>query len=175
MAITKEQLKNRALESYKELGYVDIIKIATELGIDVYGVEDKIEDAEIVYDENTGKFSINVNNSQVFTRQRFSVAHELAHYILHKDDIKEEKAIARHDKSDIGYDNREKEADDLAAELLLPEEALNDYISQLKIDKSSLINESTVRDISSKFKLSLTMVIVRLRKLGFQIPFILFA
>jgi Zn-dependent peptidase ImmA (M78 family) len=52
------------------------------------------------------------------------------------------------------YYNREKEADDLAAELLIPQKALNEYLNSLAGVESICIDEELIRDIAEKFKVS---------------------
>lgn len=70
-------------------------------------------------------FVIRVNRHDPAKRQRFTVAHELAHFILHRDDIGE--GI----KDDVLYrsslsDRREAQANRLAADILMPESLLDD-------------------------------------------------
>lgn len=66
-----------------------------------------------------GVWTISVNRHDSSRRQRFTVAHELAHYLLHKDQISGgimEDALYRSGLSDA----REAEANRLAAEILMP-------------------------------------------------------
>jgi Zn-dependent peptidase ImmA (M78 family) len=64
-------------------------------------------------------FIIRVNRHDPPRRQRFTVAHELAHYLLHRDQIGdgiEDDALYRSELSDA----REAEANRLAADILMP-------------------------------------------------------
>lgn len=66
-----------------------------------------------------GSFEIKVNRHDSKGRQRFTVAHELAHYLLHRDQIGQgvtDDALYRSSLSDA----REAEANRLAAEILMP-------------------------------------------------------
>lgn len=71
-----------------------------------------------------GNYQIVVNNCDPETRQRFTAAHELAHYLLHRDHLS-----ARHTDNLMlrsGLSNRfEMQANRLAAELLMPQDVLD--------------------------------------------------
>lgn len=79
---------------------------------------------------NGSSYEIKVNRHDSKGRQRFTVAHELAHYLLHRDQIGDgvrDDALYRSSLSDV----REAEANRLAAEILMPaakiREALAEY------------------------------------------------
>lgn len=66
-----------------------------------------------------GGFVIRVNRHDPPKRQRFTVAHELAHFLLHRDQIGtgiEDDVLYRSNLSDI----REQQANRLAADILMP-------------------------------------------------------
>lgn len=68
-------------------------------------------------------FEIKVNRHDSRGRQRFTVAHELAHYLLHRSHIGDgvtDDALYRSGLSDA----REAEANRLAAQILMPEASL---------------------------------------------------
>lgn len=74
-------------------------------------------------------FTISVNRHDSSRRQRFTVAHEIAHYLLHKDQIGDgisDDVLYRSSLSDW----REAEANRLAAEILLPREAVNSKVQE---------------------------------------------
>lgn len=67
------------------------------------------------------EFTISINRHDSQKRQRFTVAHELAHFLLHRDQI------GNGIKDDVLYrsglsDTREAEANRLAADILMPME-----------------------------------------------------
>lgn len=71
-----------------------------------------------------------VNKDDPPNRQRFTVAHELGHYILHKDYIKDQekyKVLLRRPLKDREYTPEEKEANCFAAYLLVPSDLLKKY------------------------------------------------
>jgi Zn-dependent peptidase ImmA (M78 family) len=70
---------------------------------------------------------IAVNSSQPSYRQRFSIAHELAHLLLHEEDI---VLHAHYFKKQ--FERKEIDADSFASELLLPRALLSESIASLK-------------------------------------------
>lgn len=72
-----------------------------------------------------GTYEIKVNRHESRGRQRFTVAHEIAHFLLHRDQIGEgvsDDALYRSSLSDA----REAEANRLAAQILMPREHVRD-------------------------------------------------
>lgn len=70
-------------------------------------------------------YIIRINRHDPLKRQRFTVAHELAHFILHRDQIGdgiEDDVLYRSTLSD----RREQEANRLAADILMPEALLSE-------------------------------------------------
>lgn len=99
---------------------VKVGSIARDLGIEVLASDmpQGISGA-LQKDKSTGKWTIRVNRRETKERQRFTVAHEIAHYILHRDIIKDgvsDDALYRSRLSD----EVEREANRLAAEILMP-------------------------------------------------------
>jgi hypothetical protein len=111
------------IASYQTNAPVDVVKLADSLGIKVWqmrlpeGVSGKI----FLDPLNGGPsgYSIGVNGEDPFTRKRFTVAHEIAHYVLHRDHIGSgltENAMYR---SKLGT-REEVQANKLAADILMP-------------------------------------------------------
>lgn len=86
-------------------------------------------------DRNTSAW-IAVNSSQPVSRQRFSVAHELAHLLLH-----EEQLVLHAHYFKRQFEQKEIDADVFAAELLVPRELLKKSIDSLKVQS---IEEATL-------------------------------
>lgn len=71
--------------------------------------------------KENGKYTIYVNKYEPLVRQRFSIAHEIAHFYLeHLDDKKPMDICFRDDSSSKGKDRREIEANAFASTLLMP-------------------------------------------------------
>lgn len=109
------------LEAQRELP-VRVGDIARKLGLPVKastlpaGISGEIRPAG-------GSFEIKVNRHESRGRQRFTVAHELAHFLLHREHIGagvSDDALYRSSLSDA----REAEANRLAAQILMPRERI---------------------------------------------------
>jgi Zn-dependent peptidase ImmA (M78 family) len=160
----------RAKQTLSKTGAaVDVVKLATSYGIDVYGEEREDDFSGIItYDADKKKFEIVVNSLQHPNRQRFSIAHELAHFERHKDELMAQGALTR-DKHDSRTNSQmEEEADDLAGQILLPEEMVADYMAKNGLDKQSDLTEAFVRQMAKDFKVSPVVVSIRLKKLEYE-------
>lgn len=109
---------------------VDVIGIAGDLGIRVYrapwpnNVAGKIQ-KDTKRGGESG-YAIFVNEHDRGVRQRFTIAHEIAHYVLHENAIGDgifDDALYR-----SGLSNRKEiEANKLAADILMPWHLLKEY------------------------------------------------
>jgi len=110
------------IEAFQQDAPVDVIGIAEALGIHVWEEKLGSVSGKLFVDKlNGGKsgFSIVVNKTESLLRKRFTVAHELAHFILHRDDLENgivEDALFRSGLSS----KQETEANKLAADILMP-------------------------------------------------------
>jgi len=140
---------------------VDVKKICEDLGFvityaDLSPVEKahggkQISGALVL--EN-GKKDIFVNQDDIPTRQRFTIAHELAHYFLHHDEdtmSSEKHAII----SFRGAKNKtEYEADKFAAELLMPLEHITRLYEELPVPYvSALAHRFDVSNAAMRYRL----------------------
>jgi len=102
---------------------VNVREIAENLGLKVWEMSSLPTDVsgKLFLDENGGTsgFSIGVNAHEGYFRKRFTVAHELAHFLLHRNLIGngiQDDALYR-----SGLSNQvETEANRLAADILMP-------------------------------------------------------
>lgn len=102
-------------------------------------------------------YEIKVNRHDSRGRQRFTVAHELAHYFLHRDQIGNgvsDDALYRSTLSDA----REAEANRLAAEVLMPKEkvleAAREYVGLHEDRAAKLADIFEVSEIAMEIRLS---------------------
>ena len=104
---------------------VDVVAIANDLGINVWSMHSLSPaiSGKIFRDPMNGGrsgFSIAVNADHALTRQRFTVAHEIAHFILHRNRLESGELI-----DDAMYrsglsSKEETAANRLAADILMP-------------------------------------------------------
>jgi Zn-dependent peptidase ImmA (M78 family) len=103
------------------------------------------------------KCFIQVNYSHSPTRRRFTVAHELGHYCLHQDILNQNSEILeRNTLSTVGVDVNEIEANNFAAELLMPAQEFIKQYNSLGI----------IKKIAEYFFVSELAVQTRLLNLG---------
>lgn len=139
---------------------VDINSIANKLGIEVrflsWSESDLVGQATL---EN-GRRIIYVNPNDSFVRQRFTLAHELAHHILNH--VTPDKPYSRDVRYTFNGDDeslKERDANRLAAEILMPE-----YAIRYSIDKENI---RTIENLALKFNVSEQAMYFRLKGLGF--------
>ncbi|MBO9501995.1 ImmA/IrrE family metallo-endopeptidase [Brevundimonas sp. A19_0] len=107
--------------------------------------------------ERQGGFLVRVNRHDSPKRQRFTVAHELAHFLIHRDQIGD--GI----KDDILYrsrlsDRREAEANRLAADLIMPADLIDEWLRR----STALRVENPVEYLAQAFNVSEQAMKIRL-------------
>lgn len=111
---------------------VKVGQLARDLGLEVKAATLKPGISGMIARANTpAGFEIKVNRHENSLRQRFTIAHEIAHFLLHSEligDGVEDSILYRSPK--MG-DAREAEANRLAAEILMPRAKIIDYLNQL--------------------------------------------
>lgn len=137
---------------------VPIIDIANEVGADVFESELNESISGYVCKADTGKYEIVVNESHPATRKRFTIAHEIAHILLHGSILSTQKKLEDFSKRSAvltrqkGTNSKiEREADKLAAELLMPED----------IFKQVWNSSDSVEEVAKYFNVSQAAATVR--------------
>jgi Zn-dependent peptidase ImmA (M78 family) len=99
---------------------------------------------------------ITVNSRSIPTRRRFSLAHEMGHWHFHKGRV---LYCAPSDVGNPAHDalNPERQADDFASDLILPNYLFRPFA--LKLEKPSL---PLVREIAEEFQASVTATLLKL-------------
>jgi len=107
------------LRDHQQTAPVKVGEIAKALGVRVViselprGVSGKLSR------ESEDHWVIRVNRHEHKNRQRFTIAHEIAHFVLHRSEIKHELTDDTFYRSGLS-ERREWEANRLAAEILMP-------------------------------------------------------
>lgn len=164
--ITENILQELNIKSAKG---IKLEKIAKHLGVDIKG-EDLDFDVSGLFVIKNEKSYIRYNNSESEQRQRFTVAHELGHFVLHKDDKplfvdkieSTEKVLYRNFDSSTGEIKKEREANAFAASLLMPRFILNQVITNIPKDRSGIITY-----LAKEFNVSEQAMSFRLSNLGY--------
>ncbi|WP_165772113.1 ImmA/IrrE family metallo-endopeptidase [Niveispirillum lacus] len=139
---------------------VDPFKIAKDLGIAVffdYGMDKNIAGKikRVKSKEIIDGFQIFINAKDAPSRQRFTLAHEIAHYVLHRDLIGDEVVDSALYRSPLG-DQLETQANRLAAEILLPAQAVRAQVSVA----------TSLGALAEYFKVSEAALRIRLQEIG---------
>jgi Zn-dependent peptidase ImmA (M78 family) len=143
---------------------VDVYAIAASAGISV-AEENLDDDTSGLIAIRGDRAVIAINRAHHPNRKRFSLAHELGHYFLHRDQGKLFVSIYRRNEvSSLATDPREVEANQFASELLMPAETIKRRLDNSTIDPS---DEDFVRRLASEFEVSVQAMSIRLTKLGY--------
>lgn len=144
---------------------VDPVKIARSLGIRVVKVdppEGGVSGFLIREDPETRAPIIGVNRYHNAVRRRFTVAHECGHFLLdhpgdwHVDDV---MISYRDEISSAGEHTPEIEANQFAAELLMPEDWLRTDFLKKPFD---LGDDEKLRELASRYRVSTQAITFRL-------------
>lgn len=134
---------------------VQTVALANDLGVKVYRVPNWPKDLSGMVRKNTdspGGFDIFVNADHPEVRRRFTIAHEIAHIVLHPHLIGDgitDDALLR-----SGLSNAvEAQANRLAADILMPRARLNEYLAK---------GVSSVRELAKTFQVSEQAMAIRL-------------
>lgn len=98
-----------------------------------------------------GRWVVGVNALHHRNRRRFTIAHEIAHFVLHRNSEKRfvDQTFARREGSGVPMEN---EADRFAAELLMPEPAVRAVIARGIVSLQQLAAEFQVSTLAMKFR-----------------------
>lgn len=135
---------------------VDIFALAARLKLPVR--PEAMEDDMSGFLEGTGgRWRIGYNAYHNIVRQRFTVAHEIAHYVLHRSQQArfDDTTFARRSTT---RDAMEREADEFAAALLMPADLVKQAVAA---------NIKSLNELASKFRVSSLAMKFRLQKLGY--------
>ncbi|WP_210327227.1 ImmA/IrrE family metallo-endopeptidase [Methylocystis sp. H4A] len=115
-----DQLPIETVGQYMEQAPVDIEGLATALGLAINReLWPDNKSGKIECEANGGPCTITVNAMHPESRQRFTIAHEIAHFILHRDAIGDgivDDGMYRSGRSE----KIERQANQYAAEILMP-------------------------------------------------------
>lgn len=135
-----------------------LLNLAKENNIEIY--EKELDDISGALRKENDRWVIYVNRSDSKQRQLFTIAHELGHYFLHKNEKDEfiDSPFIHRDETNK-YAEMEVEANEFAANLIMPEQIIDDLI-----DIQHYSNDE-VRRLSKVFGVSLIAMEVRLKNL----------
>ena len=151
---------------------VPVEEIARSLGAQVrYSPLDKELSGMILIKEDTP--IIGVNSWHHSNRQRFTIAHEIAHLLLHRDMIgkqvhvdKRFPVLMRDTRSAAGTEQREIDANQFAAELLMPSFLLTRMLRKGAFD---IDDDGHLDRLARKFGVSRQALDFRIRSMDYAL------
>lgn len=133
--------------------HVDVAACAREVGLPIYSTDLPHGVSGMLKRTEGNRFECYVDKSEPSVRQRFTAAHELGHFVLHRDSIGETHQDNYRLRA-AGMTNwQETQANQFAADLLMPMNLIADAMD-------SGIN--SVEDLARLFKVSEIAMSIRL-------------
>ncbi len=148
----------KVLERYLGEVPVKLGAIAKDLGIEVK-VSSLPLNVSGQISKNGSRYEIKINRHESRQRQRFTLAHELAHFLLHRDIIDSmggkltDNVLYRSGASE----SIEYEANRLASQIVMPEQALQSAVSLY----GENLSETTVELLAEQFGVSKAAMEIR--------------
>jgi Zn-dependent peptidase ImmA (M78 family) len=146
---------------------VDVERLAKQVGLRVVEEQLESEISGMLYREG-GFAVILINQNDVHARKRFSIAHELGHYYLHTASsvFVDRRVRFRDSNSSQGTIKEEIEANNFAAELLMPQIFVLREAIRLRGRRSPPSDEELIEELALVFNVSKQAMEVRLANLG---------
>lgn len=138
---------------------VKVGELASELGLKVIRapMPPKISGLIQPSADAPAGFEIRVNKYEMPERQRFTVAHEIAHYLLHREDIGSGVVDSIMYRSSL-TSRKETEANRLAADIVMPARVVGRELDRLGGQRT----DEVVETLASMFRVSVPAMKVRL-------------
>lgn len=143
---------------------IPIVKIMKELNflVGTQELEDNLSGYIVISEDIVKKFGndklICVNSKDSFGHQRFTIAHELAHFLFDYAPVQSDEYYNTYRTDDVD-DEKEQRANKFAANLLMPEEEFRAKYEELRYDDDKLAK------LIKYFEVSKKAVLLRIREL----------
>jgi Zn-dependent peptidase ImmA (M78 family) len=177
--MNKRNIEKIAEQLIEELGInelpVPVDKIAEKKGITVKPFDDLGDDVSGVLVVENGEGTIGFNSSHSKVRRRFTIAHELGHYVLHNNNTTELfvdtsahyipenysniKIEYRNHLSSEGTVKKEQQANAFAAALLMPKKFL---VEEIKNHHFDLSDDESISQLAKTFNVSMLAMSLRI-------------
>jgi Zn-dependent peptidase ImmA (M78 family) len=149
---------------------VNVEEVAKHLGLRVISME-LADDVSGLLITRPARSCIVIRKNDTVQRQRFSIAHEIGHFVLrHQFESGEHvhvdrgyRVSHRDQRSASGTDSKEIEANQFAAALLMPSWIVMDNLKTLGSDD---LNDEHITNLARKFRVSEQAMTIRLSALG---------
>jgi len=147
------------IAKHQQSAPINVMAIANDLGLNVWSMNLPGNISGKIFRDalngGTSGFSIAVNAKESPVRQRFTIAHEIAHFILHRTNLETGDLI-----DDTMYRSglssaEESAANSLAADILMPFPLIQKFITAGMKDVPSLAAAFQVSQVAMKIRLGI--------------------
>lgn len=140
---------------------IDVRHIVQGLGITIKSGNLGEETSGLIYREK-GSTVVGLNSTQSHQRQRFTLAHECGHFLLHREKDLWVDSQMMFRSSAQPKDHRELDANEFAAELLMPREMI--MAEQLDVESQPV--PQIIDRLAKKYDVSIPAMTIRLVNLN---------
>lgn len=154
-----ERIRNEDLEilnGFSSRIPVQVGALADALGLKVVVATLPMNISGLIQPEAGSGFVIKVNRFESKERQRFTIAHEIAHYLIHRDKIDAGVVDSVLYRSKLSS-RTEAEANRLAADIVMPRRAIADAVQ----GKGEIQSDRVVQDLANAFGVSKQAMAIR--------------
>ncbi len=149
---------------------VRVDAIAKKLGVDVrYEPFNGGLSGALYRADDDGHAVLGVNNWHAEVRQRFTIAHELGHLLLHPDELFVDGVLKRDDDSSLAIRSHEIEANAFAAELLMPRKFVLAELNKTLATNATPDPKRLIEHLASLFDVSEQAMQFKLMNLGLAV------
>jgi Zn-dependent peptidase ImmA (M78 family) len=148
---------------------VDVEQVARHLGLLIRRTPGNDDLSGFFLRQGDGKSIIGVNTVHHPNRQRFTIAHEIGHFLFHNfGDVHVDQSVfkERNKNSTTGEDRQEIEANRFAAELLMPESFLRQDLRNFGVH--DLHDDRALRQLAKSYQVSVQAMTTRLITWGYS-------
>lgn len=165
-ALAEEYARKYNPDRVAPFPYKRVLKDHPDLNVFFAALEDEEVSGVIRWKDNS--FDIFINANKRLARQNFTLGHELGHYFLHQEILKEEKGIVDGDSALDGTahvlfaidsasnEQAEREANNFAASLLMPADIATKGWQEV----------GNIEELARIFKVPAVIMSIRLAQLG---------
>lgn len=172
---TPEQAAERILgENAVSEPPISVERLAKALGAQVaFEPFDGEISGMLIQEQTDTRPLIVVNSANAMVRQRFTVAHELGHLILHRKSVYVDRPFSvkfRDSQSSLAIDAEEIQANRFAAALLMPSEWVIRDAEELFEQRHGVAEEQIIEELARRYRVSQQAMEYRLANLGIWAP-----
>jgi Zn-dependent peptidase ImmA (M78 family) len=145
------------IRQFTEHPPVNVEGLAKALGLSVWEKELPRNSGMLTADHLSGPsgYTIYVNSTDALYRRRFTIAHEIAHYLLHRNRETREFMDDRMYRSPGISDAKEAEANRLAADILMPRRIIRRLLDEGITDPQQMASRLMVSPDAMEIRLGL--------------------